>query len=794
MARRTLAILLTTIVLGFFSHALSQPYFEEHLVHGATDGLAGIHAGDLDGDGDVDIVGAAREENAVIWFRNDGGDPIEWTRQLIDPLFLEAGSVYAAYVNGDTLLDVLGAARSGDEIVWWRNEGGNPVQWTKFVIRAGYDFAHEVYAEDLDRDGDADVFGASSFLHCITWWRNEGGDPPAWTEQTIGTGFGGAKSVHVGDVDGDGQLDVAGAAILDNKVSWWRNEGGDPIQWTEHVVDDLFGGAHRVQIVDIDRDGRSDMLGAAYFADQIAWWRNGGGSPIQWTKQVIEAAFVRACIAYGEDLDGDGDMDVVGTAQDGDQIAWWRNDGGSPIQWTKFVLDDLQRVWPAYACDLDSDGDHDVMAGSGWGGTYEVKWWENLGSAYAFPDFSATPQTGHAPLTVGFTDLTIAVPAATAWAWDLDGDGQTDSTDRHPSWTYQIPGIYTVALTVANDSLQETEVREGYVHVFNGESALTFDGTGHARCPASPELALADRVTLEAWIRPNEGTTFRSGRILDKGAVSLLLVVTSGSLNQRSILLQLTNEQGTTFRVTTPENSVRFDDSWQHVAAAYDAGGDVRVYLDGVLQPLTGTQPAGTLADNDATDCVLANSLSLSSGLAAGMDEVRIWGACRAEYEIQQTMQRHLTGHEPGLVACWRMNEGNGDTLLDATESQLIATVHGAEWIEGVALVPAGADEGVMPTPTQPRIIRSATPNPFRTSVTLSLHVDSPTVLRLSVYDVSGRLVRTLVNGRIDPGIRRVEWDGRDAQGATVGQGLYVIRCVEPEGQEQEMVLRIGAH
>jgi len=143
------------------------------------------------------------------------------------------------------------------------------------------------------------------------------------------------------------------------------------------VIDSSFYGAHRVQIVDIDQDGHLDVVGAAYFGSQIAWWRNDGDSIITWTKQIIGSQFYNACIAVSVDLDNDGDMDVLGTAQSGDQLAWWRNDGGSPIVWVKTIIAYLDRIWPLDVCDLDDDGDIDVFAASSHVGTNEVKWWEN---------------------------------------------------------------------------------------------------------------------------------------------------------------------------------------------------------------------------------------------------------------------------------------------------------------------------------------------------------------------------------------------------------------------------------
>ena len=167
----------------------AQVTLVEHAIDNNAHGAASIYACDVDGDGDKDLLAAMYEEDRILWWRNDGGNPIAWTRFVVGDGFLQAGSVYAADLDNDSLTDVLGVARVGDEVAWWHNEGGDPITWTKHTIRAGYDFAHEVYAADMDRDGDMDVLGASTFLNQITWWRNDGGDPITWTEQVIGSSF-----------------------------------------------------------------------------------------------------------------------------------------------------------------------------------------------------------------------------------------------------------------------------------------------------------------------------------------------------------------------------------------------------------------------------------------------------------------------------------------------------------------------------------------------------------------------------------------------------------------------------
>jgi hypothetical protein len=201
-------------------------------------------------------------------------------------------------------------------------------------------------------------------------------------EHVIDNDAHGAASVYACDVDGDGDKDLLAAMYEEDRILWWRNDGGNPITWTRFVIGDSFLQAGSVYAADIDSDSLTDVLGVARVGDEIAWWRNNGGDPLTWTKQTIGKSFGAACVAQGIDLDGDGDMDVVGTAQSGNQVAWWRNDneGGEPFTWTKFVVDSLARAWPIYACDLDGDQDNDIVAASGWAGTNEVKWWENRGS------------------------------------------------------------------------------------------------------------------------------------------------------------------------------------------------------------------------------------------------------------------------------------------------------------------------------------------------------------------------------------------------------------------------------
>ena len=76
-------------------------------------------------------------------------------------------------------------------------------------------------------------------------------------------------------------------------------------------------------------------------------------------------------------------------------------------------------------------------------------------------DFTASPSTGAAPLTVQFNDASTNSP--TSWSWNF-GDGNT-STSQNPSNTYVVAGTYTVALTATNAAGSDPETKTGYITV-----------------------------------------------------------------------------------------------------------------------------------------------------------------------------------------------------------------------------------------------------------------------------------------------------------------------------------------
>ena len=81
-------------------------------------------------------------------------------------------------------------------------------------------------------------------------------------------------------------------------------------------------------------------------------------------------------------------------------------------------------------------------------------------------------------------------------------------------------------------------------------------------------------------------------------------------------------------------------------------------------------------------------------------------------------------------------------------------------------------------------------PNPFRGSTSIAYTLGSTAPAALTVYDISGRVVRTLVDGIVPAGEHAVVWDGRDDAGRTVPSGIYLVRIRSEAGvQTRKMIV-----
>lgn len=318
-------------------------------------------------------------------------------------------------------------------------------------IASFYSGAFGVEAVDIDHDGDVDVIGVAESARKVTIWYNDGQDPPSFTEDVIATVYVAAAAVVATDFNNDGLLDlVVSAGTITGKLTAFLNEGGSPATWTTQLIDNQWGEAWEIGVADVDSDGNMDVVGTSLSQDSVVWWRNDGATPIGWTRLTVDNAFDAAHSARGADLDGDGHTDIVGCGTVSEEVAWWKNSGTDPIIWTKYVMDDAFLGGRSVRiADIDDDGDLDVVAG-GFNG--RMKWWRNDGGMpvnWTAQVADSTMSTIHHVQIAdmdgdGLLDLIGADYQGNALAWWKNGGGQT------PTWTRYKP-VYNLNRPLAVD-------------------------------------------------------------------------------------------------------------------------------------------------------------------------------------------------------------------------------------------------------------------------------------------------------------------------------------------------------
>jgi len=332
-----------------------------HIIDEYFSSARSIYPIDIDGDGDIDLLGISGSR--VRWWENIDGSGNVWIPHIIGEDLDVLVSLYSTDIDGDGDSDVLGAERGGNRISCWENIDGAGNDWMRHTVDADFYGAHSVNSTDVDGDGDADVIGAAYYSDEIAWWENTDGTGSSWIKHTIDSEFDGAISVYSNDIDGDGDSDVLGAAWYADDITWWENSDTAPgIIWTEHIIDIDFDLVCSVVSTDIDGDGDADVVGGSYGDYGISWWENiDDGTGLDWREHMVDWGFTSVIDVHSADLDGDGDADIAGAGFYVDKIAWWENNDGVGGGWTKHtVIESYPRPVSAYPADVDGDGDLDL--------------------------------------------------------------------------------------------------------------------------------------------------------------------------------------------------------------------------------------------------------------------------------------------------------------------------------------------------------------------------------------------------------------------------------------------------
>jgi predicted nucleotidyltransferase len=545
---------------------------------------------------------------------------------------------------------------------------------------------------------------------------------------------------------------------------------------------------------DYDTDGDLDVLltGQASTGPVAKVYRNDGGAFIDIGAPLTGVYFSSA--AWG-DHDNDGDLDILLTGSDGsaEVSKVYRNDGGSfsDIGASLTAVNSSSVAWG----DHDNDGDLDILlTGFNNGYTPLAKVHRNDGGAFA-SIAASLPGVAESSTAWGDYDNDGDLDILLAGVAPIDGDTKLYRNDGGGVFT----DIGALLTGVENCSLSWGDYdNDGDLDILL--TGVSFAG-GVAKVYRNDGGAFTD---IAALLTAVEYSSAAWGDYDNDGDLDILL--TGSSVGGRVTKIYR-NDGGAFIDIGASLIAVDFSSvAW----GDYDNDGDLDILL-------TGSSASGRVAKVYRNDACLANSPptapgALNTSVTAGGTTFS-WSASTDAQTPASGLHYNLrVGTTPGgnqISSAMASSSGTRRVarLGNAQQSGWKLKLPPGNYYWSVqAIDPAFAGSpfaavqmltvGPVDVPNAAHVpaafaLLASQPNPFSRSAAIGFHLPRSTHVALRIYDLGGRVVRTLTDGSWPAGRHRIEWDGTDGDGRPAAAGVYFYAIEADEFRSQHRMVRM---
>jgi hypothetical protein len=353
--------------------------WKKHVVHQGAQSLTAV-AGDFSKDGRPDII--ANSGNKTRLFV--GAD---WKEVVLDATpgydFIHSETFD---VDGDGDLDFIGA-RYQPGLIIWLEQPDHPLTdpWPLRIVSKDLNGIHGLLQGDVNRDGRIDLIANSAqpvetlFPESLIWLSvpRTPRTAQSWEAHAFAVKDAPGLSHYLGfgDINGDGRPDAATGAKgspspTGNYFAWWEAPEDATKPWKKNIIAEKQIGATNIHPGDVNKDGKTDFIASRGHGNGVVWFE----APT-WREHPIHATLKEPHSLIVLDMDGDGDLDAA-TCAYGDKQAWWfENDGKG--NFTNHLVATDQEAYDIRAFDIDQDKDLDLLiAGRA---SNNVAWYENPG-------------------------------------------------------------------------------------------------------------------------------------------------------------------------------------------------------------------------------------------------------------------------------------------------------------------------------------------------------------------------------------------------------------------------------
>ncbi|EDQ90685.1 uncharacterized protein MONBRDRAFT_7129 [Monosiga brevicollis MX1] len=347
------------------------------ILPGLCDGPRQLAAGDLNGDGWLDIVAPCINEGRVLWWPSQGnGSFSSW--QLIVQGLDKAQAVSVRDVDGDSAVDVVVGGDNSALFVQNRLASGHGFS-TNLTIRL-HD-VRQIILEDFTQSGAPDMLFITG-NEFFTWFLNLGN---ASFSSPLQISTGDLNSIAALDVDGDGWLDLVHASRRTTGLVWRRNAGSTDTVYTRR----LFGEERTIfesdmdrpgpcATADFDQDGLVDALVASSVDGTVLWYKNLNNGSFGSARLVQESRGSGVAIVDTCDLNEDGLVDVLTASPTLSTLAWLSNLGNGRFSSPITIDSGASQICAMNVLDWNGDDHLDLLTAECGDGS--VGWYRGFGN------------------------------------------------------------------------------------------------------------------------------------------------------------------------------------------------------------------------------------------------------------------------------------------------------------------------------------------------------------------------------------------------------------------------------